>query len=252
MFHRQCQGKTVAPDRPERPGARLHWRRPMLVLPALVVVGLLAALVVGVARRQRDDPAELGGRLVASGDYRGAIPYLLRAVAVRGDDPWAHYRLGLAYARIGWSGAAIDQFSTAAHLAPQSSEFRAGLGCAFRDAGEIAAALRELEQATRLAPDEPRHRIRLAELLLEVRHRTEAVKHLREAARLRPASPAIQGLLTQAAAGTGQRQKAARDAWEEWRSAADAALGELDRQESGARPGLGSEWDACAPAPPST
>jgi hypothetical protein len=66
---------------------------------------------------------------------------------MRADDPWAHYRLGLAYGRIGWHGAAIHRLRAAAQLGPQSAEFREALGCAYRDVGNTAAAVKELEEA---------------------------------------------------------------------------------------------------------
>src|SRR5262245_26073237 len=217
--------------------------RPRLIfLAALLVVGtLLTAVVVRVARWQGEDSAGAGARLLARGDYRIAIPFLLRAVAVHGEDPLVHYELGLAYARIGWPQAATRQFTTAAQLAPGSAEFLAALGCAFRDAGDTATAAKELEQAIGLAPDEPRHRVRLAELLLQLGRRPEAVGQLREAVRLRPAAPELKELLAQASGLAGEPPKVARDAEEAWRRAAETTLRELDQKE------LRSEADACAP-----
>jgi Flp pilus assembly protein TadD len=217
------------------------WPR-LTVLTALLVVGvLLTVLVVAVARWWREDPADAGARLLAHGDYSTAIPFLLRAVAVRGADPWPHYELGLAYARIGWPQAASKQFTTATQLAPWSADFRAALGCAFRDAGELTTAVNEMEQASGLAPEEPRHHVRLAELLLLVGRRSEAVGQLREAARLRPASSELQALLAQASGVAGESEKVAREAEEDWPRAAETALHALDQEE------LRSEADACAP-----
>lgn len=142
----------MTPDPSDRNGAhRARARRLVLLALIVVVIGVVAALVVWVDRREAD-PREAGTRLLAAGDARAAIPPLLRAVTLRPDDPLAHYRLGLAYARIGWHTAALQQFGTAAQLAPDSAEFRAALGCAYRDVGDTQAAVKELEAAARLAP----------------------------------------------------------------------------------------------------
>jgi Flp pilus assembly protein TadD len=226
-----------------------------MVLGALAVVaGVLTSLMIGVARWPRDDAADAGAKLMARGDYQAAMPLLLRAVTIRADDPWAHYRLGLAYARIGWHGAAIHRLTAAAQLGPQSAEFREALGCAYRDAGKTAAAVKELEEAARLAPEEARHHVRLAGLLLEVGRRAEAIEYLRKAAELRPASPAIRALLARVFSEPAEPEVARQDR-EHWRRAAEAALGELARQELRARPASRTERDACtrpaeaAPAP---
>src|SRR5262245_24442531 len=168
-----------------RPSLTRRIRPRLTYLVAVLVVGaLLTAVVVGIAHWRREDPADTGTRLLARGDYRIAIPFLLRAVAVHHDDPWAHYELGLAYARIGWPQAATRQLTTAEQLGPRSAEFLAALGCAFRDAGQMSAATKDLEEAIALAPEEPRYRLRLAELLLRVGRGAEAVAQLHEAARL--------------------------------------------------------------------
>ena len=97
--------------------ARPCW--PVVVIVVVVIVSLVGALVVWVARRELG-PLEAGSRLLDAGNPRAAILPLLRAVTLRPDDAVAHCRLGLAYARIGWHTAALQQFEMARALSSSS------------------------------------------------------------------------------------------------------------------------------------
>jgi Flp pilus assembly protein TadD len=194
-----------------------------MVLGGLIVVAaLLTALGVAVIRRPSEQAGDAGARLLAEGDYRAAIPVLLRAVTIRADDAWAHHRLGLAYARIGWHRAALSELSAAVRLVPRSAEFREALGCAYRDAGDVVEAVKEFEEAVRLAPEQARYHVRLAGLLLDVGSGTEAIQHLKEAVRLRP-SPEIRSLLTRVLSEGTALAEAVHGYPEVWRLAAGTA-----------------------------
>lgn len=224
---------VVIPRNATRDRRQRRSRRTWIVAGlAVLVIGLLAALVVVMTgRRQSDEAAETGTRLLSQGDYRGAIPLLLRVATTRADDPSAHYLLGLAYQRIGWHGAALKRLSAAVRLAPSSPAFRASLGCAYRDTDNATAALRELEQSARLDPTDARYHVSLAEVLLELRRRPEAVQRLGEAVRLRPASAGLQMFLSRAQTAPPRLPGDDGDSPEAWRSTTSAVLAELARDD---------------------
>ena len=91
---------------------------------------------------------------------------LQRAVALRGDDAEAHYRLGRALTKLGRPREAREEYARAVQLQPAHEAAQLNLGLACVDLGLREEAIEAFRRAVRLRPDRAPARFNLALALL--------------------------------------------------------------------------------------
>ncbi|HEY0007674.1 MAG TPA: tetratricopeptide repeat protein [Tepidisphaeraceae bacterium] len=136
----------------------------------------------------------LGTLLQARGDIAGAVDAHRRATAIVPQEASFHFNLGMAY-KAGRSPAAIDAFSRAAELDPESVETLSELGGMLVAAGRPSEGAAAFEQAIRLRSGDP---LLLTNLGIARRHERKliaAIVALREACELAPSLLAPRDLL---------------------------------------------------------
>lgn len=97
---------------------------------------------------------ESGAALVA-GDAARAVELGRRAVAARGDHPWAHYQLGLAASRQGDFAAAARAFARAVEIKPDLAYGHYYAAQAWQRQRQLSKAADHFEAFLRLAPSAP-------------------------------------------------------------------------------------------------
>ncbi|MBU1747320.1 MAG: tetratricopeptide repeat protein, partial [Chloroflexi bacterium] len=107
-------------------------------------------------------------------DLAQAEFYLLQAIALRPDRPYAYEQLGDVYLDGGRPDEARSQFETAVALAPDDAAAHAGLARAYLALGRPDPAIREYETAIRLSPDNPWLLISLGDVYRDLGRRAEA------------------------------------------------------------------------------
>ncbi len=151
-------------------------------LAALAALALFA-LAVGAHQWRLHQRIREGRRLVEDEAYVPAARALLRAVATAPDDGQAHYYLGLAYAGMGRTGAALSEIEDAVRLQPAETRYRVGLAGLLLDQGRLAEARAELERVTRSRPGAADVRLLLAEALRQSGDRGAMEREYREVIR---------------------------------------------------------------------
>ncbi len=107
------------------------------------------ALLVACARRNPDQGhlwLQMGKLLQGLGRYPSSLRALKRAVQLLPREPQAHYRLGLAYAALGYSGRATAAWRHAVLLAPDDEALHFDLATLLVQRGRYMAASHELQQ----------------------------------------------------------------------------------------------------------
>jgi tetratricopeptide (TPR) repeat protein len=112
---------------------------------------------------------ESGGRLT-EGDLDGAREAANRAVAASGDNPYAHYQLGVVASRQNDHQKAAEAFGRATELKPDFAYAHYYAGAASQRIKQIAKMSEHFEAFLRLAPDAP-ERTAVAALLRTLRPR---------------------------------------------------------------------------------
>lgn len=118
----------------------------------------LFGLAVGAHQWRLHQRVREGRRLVEDEAYVPAARALLRAVATAPDDGQAHYYLGLAYAGMGRTRAALSEIEDAVRLQPAETRYRVGLAGlllaeALRQSGNRDAMEREYREVIRQVGD---------------------------------------------------------------------------------------------------
>ena len=119
-----------------------------------------------------DDWRAIGesGALLLNGDTGGAMAAAERAVAVNGDNPYAHYQVGLVANRQNQFDRALSAFSRATEIKPDLAYAHYYAGTASQRLKQIARMSEHFELFLKLAPDAP-ERAAVAALLRTYRPR---------------------------------------------------------------------------------
>jgi tetratricopeptide (TPR) repeat protein len=112
---------------------------------------------------------ESGARLT-NGDVDGAMEAATRAAAANGDNPYAHYQIGLVAARQNNSQRALDAFSRALELKPDLAYAHYYAGNASQRLRQMAKMSEHFEIFLKLAPEAP-ERTAVAAILRTMRPR---------------------------------------------------------------------------------
>ena len=107
------------------------------------------------------------------------------AIAVTGDNPFAHLNLAIALDRAGQRDAARREYETTLRLDPGSPEAHANLGDLLNETGDTQAALSHYQESLRFE-DQARVRENLGALLAKLGRFDEATSNYDAAARLAP------------------------------------------------------------------
>ena len=102
--------------------------------------------------KQADALNLLGIIRAQSGDFKGAIDFIKRAISINPNNPASYFNRGLALIEIGNPGRAIDDFKKAISLNPLYAEAYNGLGNALSDLMQISAAIESFKQAIQINP----------------------------------------------------------------------------------------------------
>jgi tetratricopeptide (TPR) repeat protein len=113
-----------------------------------------------------DDWSAIGesGQALLAGDAGAAMSAATRAVAANGDNPYAHYQLGLVASRQGDFQRAAEAFGRSVELKPDFAYGHYYAGLANQRLKQTAKTSQHLETFMRLAPDAP-ERVAVAGIL---------------------------------------------------------------------------------------
>lgn len=110
------------------------------------------------------------GALLTQGDAAGAMSAATRAVEANGENPYAHYQVGLVANRQNNTRRALDAFARATELKPDFAYAHYHAGAASQKERQIARMSEHWEIFLKLAPDAP-ERTAVAALLRTLRPR---------------------------------------------------------------------------------
>ncbi|MFC3691910.1 tetratricopeptide repeat protein [Chenggangzhangella methanolivorans] len=125
---------------------------PSMLEPIALAINLFGLFGFGKAR-EAGQLVDQGFVLVEDGRYEEAVEVLTRALALDPEDVDALERRATAYLMLEQRALAIADLQTAASLAPQAAEVRAGL-CAAIAESDPAAAMPHCDIAIRLDPED--------------------------------------------------------------------------------------------------
>ncbi|MGE3512056.1 MAG: tetratricopeptide repeat protein [Vicinamibacterales bacterium] len=153
----------------------------LLSIVGLALVG--AAVALQTAGRERSYRSLLGRGEAAlrAGHTFGAIEAFSGAVALRPDSMLAHLRRGESYRQRGELAAAARDFRTAAALAPRSPEPLDRLGEVYYERGRFDRAVETFERERQIGTDVPRVHVKLALAHYAAGRRADALAALRTA-----------------------------------------------------------------------
>lgn len=95
------------------------------------------------------------GELFAQGNIPGAMQAATRAIGANGENPYAHYQLGLVANREGNNQRALEAFSRALELKPDLAYAHYYAGLAAQRLKQIARMSEHFEIFLKLAPEAP-------------------------------------------------------------------------------------------------
>jgi len=150
----------------------------------------------------------LGLRLKAEGDLRGAVRWYTEALRVAPGNAEALNNMGVAFLDLGDAREAVRCYREALRYSPGYPLAHNNLATALARLGETESAIRGYSEALRLKPDYAEARANLAKLLAAEGRLDEAVREYREALRLRPDDADTRADLGVALAGAGRFEEA--------------------------------------------
>ena len=130
----------------------------------------------------------LGLARAATGDLRGSLDPLNRAVKESGGDELTFRSLASILTKMGRPSDAIAALRAGLAINPDSAELHNDLGAALLRAGDRAAAETSLREAVRLRPESSAMRLNLANLLMRSDRFNEAAFEFQAAIRTDPSS----------------------------------------------------------------
>jgi tetratricopeptide (TPR) repeat protein/transglutaminase-like putative cysteine protease len=151
---------------------------------------------------------EAGAAALNSGNPRGAIPLLERAVQLDPKSKQVYNDLGLAYLRLRQFEEAAGAFHKQLEVNPFDEHAYNYLGLTLEQQQKFPEAAAAYRKQLDINPLDPAAHAALGALFLEQHKYSEAVPELDKAAVLAPESPGLQISLGQALLGTGQKEKA--------------------------------------------
>jgi tetratricopeptide (TPR) repeat protein len=140
--------------------------------------------------------------------WQNGVALWEHATQVTRNNARAHANLGVALARQGQHGRAMDEYREALRIEPRYAEAHNNLGLALVDQHRPEEAVSHYRDAVRLKPDYTNAHVNLANLLDESGRRDEAIAHYREAIRLDPAQVLARLNLAVTLARAGQLDEA--------------------------------------------
>jgi len=126
--------------------------------------------------------------LLAQGNYRTAVSFLHRAIAIDSAYARAHYNLGVAYHQVNKMGNAVAEYEKAAQLRPFYYKPIYNLGLLYLSIGRLEDALVWLKRATKVrrSQESAAAHYNLGLVYRRLGDETAAEKSYREALRLKP------------------------------------------------------------------
>lgn len=153
----------------------------------------------------------LGLRLKAEGDLRGAVRWYTEALRVAPGNAEALNNMGVAFMDLGDAREAVRCYREALRFSPGYPLAHNNLATALARLGETEPAIRAYSEALRLKPDYAEARANLAKLLAAEGRLDDALREYREALRLRPDDAESHAGLARTLALAGQPEEAARE-----------------------------------------
>lgn len=153
-----------------------------------------------------------------SGDFKGAIRSLEKALALSKDNPKAMHLLGLAQARDGRMENGISSLESAIELDPENTIYWNDYGLISEELGDIGRAISCFEEAHRLGRSDPEPIYNLGRLLVSVNAGKDAIRYLEVLEKTVPGDEEIKELLVLAYVQANK--------WQEAESLVDKLLGQ--------------------------
>jgi Flp pilus assembly protein TadD len=125
----------------------------------------------------------VGMALAGKGSLGEALGHFRAALALRPDDPEAHYNLAVALGRLGKKEESLRHFREATRIRPIDSDACKKIGLALVRLGRLTEALPRFREAIRLAPDDPEAQYNVGATLMQLGRPSEAIAHFRIAVR---------------------------------------------------------------------
>ena len=154
----------------------------------------------------------LGGVLMAKGEFDAAAAACRRAIELNPSDPIAHNTLGCALIRLGRFDEAIATLRAAIGANPNQAEIHNNLAHALHVRGANDESIAAYRQALALRPDYADAHTNLASVLMEMGQDAEAMIAVRRALELQPDLPAAHWNLGQLLLRGGDLQRGWREA----------------------------------------
>lgn len=195
-----------------------------------LVLGLLLALVAGIATVQRnalyrsplalwadtvrhcpENPrprGHLARELSRAGRFDEALVQAQAAVPLAPDSAETHHNLGLALLEAHRPAEAVPALDRALQLRPDYADAHGHLGTALLQLGRFAEARVPLERAVALRPEWAGAQVNLAHVCIQTGRLAEAIPHYEAAVRLRPGQPDVEFNLACALLATGRATEA--------------------------------------------
>lgn len=148
--------------------AQVVERRPRL-RPLMLSLAAVALIALGLAARMQ------------VGHWRDSQTLYTHALAVTGDNAFAHRGLGRALRRAGRLEEAEQQLAAALQLEPEHPVSRRELAEIRAERGDVAGAIAHYQALLRVDPDDLRARINLGQLLVRAQRMDEAQRELTDA-----------------------------------------------------------------------
>ena len=118
--------------------------------------------------------------------WQNSLTIFQHTVNVTTDNYFAHNNLGVALARAGRLGEAVDHYHVALRIKPYQAEVYNNLGNALEAQGNVDEAIRRYTEALRIEPDNAKAHNNLGNALASRGNVDEAISHYSEALRIEP------------------------------------------------------------------
>ena len=118
--------------------------------------------------------------------FEAAVASLRKAVAMHPEDAVVQNSLGVALARTGRKGEAMEHYRKVVELSPDFPDAHGNLGAVLLSTGRLDEAITEFQQALALSPDYAEAHLNLGTALAQQGRLDQAIPHLRKAVEDRP------------------------------------------------------------------